>query len=177
MARNTTLIKSLTPKHMAPKRILGENADVTRVILGTVMGIAVDASKQTLDNGDELKGLRGQFVFLSDDEEKAPSVRAGIFWPPEGFCGDIVHAMDKPKAERPDMIEFGFKFGVMRADNPAGYSLFAEPLIQASEVDPLTALANRLGATLPGAEPAAPALENKSEPAEKAKAKPETAKA
>lgn len=140
----TTLIKALTSKAMSPKRILGMPEDVKRVVLGTVFGIAMDGRKQTLDNGDELRGLGGQFVFASEDEAAAKSVRAGIFWPPEGFLNDILAIMEKPKSDRPDFVEFAFKFGVMRADNPAGYSYFAEPLVEAAESDPLSVLQSKL---------------------------------
>jgi hypothetical protein len=52
-------------------------------------------------------------------------------------------------------IEFAFKIGVNKSDNPAGYEWYMEPLLTAAEADPLAALEAKLSLeALPAPAPA-----------------------
>lgn len=101
------------------------------IIIGEASGI-----KQVDDptHGTVHEALVGRFQ--STDAETGDQVRSGMLYLPKGIHETITSAV-KAAAEG-ELVRFALEMRAVRADNPAGYTYEAVPLLKPAEHDPLS---------------------------------------
>lgn len=125
--------------HAAPE---SQRALDLAVILGEASGI-----KQVDDpaHGTIHEALTGRFQ--ATNCETGDVVRSGMLYLPKGIHETVTAAVKK--AEDGDVVRFALRVRSVRAENPAGYSYEAVPLLKPEESDPLDKLAAEIGAGMP----------------------------
>ncbi len=131
--------KKMSGKDWNPKTILATPAEINTLQLGVVFGIIKGISSGTMPDGETFEGLSGIFKFIPDDKKLHMEVNSYILYPPSGMCGDLFD-IAHTKIE----TAFAFRVSVHKSGNPAGYEWAIEPLIEATETDPLALLADEL---------------------------------
>jgi hypothetical protein len=138
VARKTDIKKTISGKDMLPSRIkMSDN--ITRLVLGRLIGIANDITTWTDKEGQILEGLRGKFKYTDNDVTRNVLI-SSVLWLPAGMGTDIIDAASEKTT---DGVEFGFDLGVVKAENPQGYSWFMTPFHNAA-FDPLATVEARL---------------------------------
>jgi len=168
----TRIVSKITMKNagVSAKRIHGlpENQRALKlaIIFGEASGI-----KQVDDptHGTTHEAIVGRFQ--ANNAETGEMTRSGMLYLPKGIHETITSAVKN--AEEGELVRFALEVRAVRADNPAGYSYEAVPLLKPSEHDPLGELAAQLlagretkalPASAPQQAPPAPAPAGKAAP-------------
>jgi len=130
-------------KKLTVKAIMGEKVKAPEVMteLFTIYGIADGIKKGETQYGEWI-GLTGRFEAVKGDTLYASTVA----FIPEPLHSMIAGAVTQPDAEA---VQFGCKVHIKpRPDLPIGYEYIAEPLVEQTENDPLSALRGTVHKTL-----------------------------
>lgn len=129
---------------LSVKKVLGKIENVTeKKILMQVFGVATGV-KTGDSNYGPWEALTGQFRAIN--LETGQIYQSGICFLPQVALNLITHRV---KEDSVNGVEFAFNIGVVPADNKAGYEYSCEPLIEASENDPLEVLQKKMSNLLP----------------------------
>lgn len=141
----TRIKTKVTFTDFRPKRVHALPKDEERLELGTIIGVATGIKEGKMPDGiTTYEGLSGNFELTPNDDTP---IRSGICFMPEGFMEPILEQLrDEVDNEGvivrdgASSVRFAFTVSVFKADNPAGYSWEATPLIEVAENDPLSEL-------------------------------------
>jgi hypothetical protein len=118
-----------------PKKILGLDADIKTLMLGTLIGQATKISQRADATGTKVvEGLNGTFEAIPADP-KSDTIRSGTCYLPEGIF-EMVAAPLRPDSEgkqAAESVRFAVEVSVVRATNPQGYSWSFKPLMNEAE--------------------------------------------
>lgn len=166
MAKNKTLKAKITLTDFRPARLLAEKADVTRMLLGTLIGRATGTVKrQSPDGSQTFIGLGGEFqAHVAGDDEP---VSSGVLFMPDTFINPLIEIIsDKVDEKTGEVKENGaeavllaYHVFAVRANNAQQRSWELEAIADPKAEEPVDALAGLRALVTP---PTQAALEDKS---------------
>lgn len=139
----TRIVSKISMKNAGvnPKKIFAVPEGQRFLKLAVILGEA-DGIKQVDDpaHGTVHEALTGRFQ--AQNAETGELTRSGMLYLPKGIHETVTAAVKK--AEEGDLVRFALEVRSVRADNAAGYSYEAVPLLKPVEKDPLDELAAML---------------------------------
>jgi len=135
-----TLVNKLSTKNLGDALKVLADPEGTRLLMGTIVGVASSYQEGSSDKGDYV-ALLGTFEAIPADPSKQ-RVRSGKCFLPGTVVGQIMAGIDTGGA-----VQFALEIvakRVDRRDSPVGYVWEVRPLIE-SDDDPLTALVSQIG--------------------------------
>ena len=125
------------------------NETTPKKIVGRVIGVAARVHSSSVEDRETgeikvIKSLGGSFKMIPLDETKniTTSAKLGL---PAHIIQPIIDALE---SDNTAIVEIALDVGVEAAKNPAGYSWYGVPLMDASASDPLAALEARISGKL-----------------------------
>jgi len=107
-----------------------------------VGGIA-SGTKTGTSNYGPWTALTGDFVAINT--QTGEEYRSGVCFVP----GTALSLIEGALAQSPDGVEFGFDFGVKKADNAVGYEYTVKPVIKAKESEAMSNLLTKMAQAAP----------------------------
>ena len=148
MAENRIAKAKLTVKDLGNPRLVDDKKQ--RVILGTIIGIAMGVKTKLDAKGEAFEAITGAFKGTRHDDSEV--IESGILYLPAGFHDQIVAEL---RSEGVTAVQFAYEVAAVYASNPIGYSYAFRPLLKQRTGSPLDALETEIAANQ------RPALEHK----------------
>lgn len=125
----------------AGKKLLGQADSVNTLVLARIYGVAnAIKAKENKQTGEVHIAIIGTFEGIA--VETGEVFRSAVLYLPSG----IHEMLEAPLRDGATAIEFGFDIAAVRANNAAGYSYAAKPIVKPQDNDALSGLRSSLPA-------------------------------